>query len=235
MTTQQPQAGTAAGDHGRAAAASAAGAETTRREDILAAARSIFLHYGYRRASLEQIATEAGMSRTSLYHHFRNKDDIFRATAEALHEQAQASAEHAAEFPGTLAERLLAVLEARLGRLFDQIADSRHADELVGESNRIVGDLNARYAARYIDLLAGVLGQAEAAGEIRLSRAGTDARSAALVLALGAEGLASGVGAEPTAAEYRRRMADLVAIMVAAWSEAPPNQPVSKGARRPAR
>jgi len=44
---------------------------------ILAAARSVFLRYGFKRVSMNDIAEAAGMSRPALYVLFKNKEEIF--------------------------------------------------------------------------------------------------------------------------------------------------------------
>ena len=88
-----------------------------RREAILAAAPAIWTHYGFRRTSVEEIASEAGISRSGLYHHFPNKEAIFRALAGALQERALQETERVAKAPELeLEERLVAMLEAKLQR-----------------------------------------------------------------------------------------------------------------------
>ena len=56
------------------------------RARILGAAFTLFGRYGFKRASMEDIASEAGLSRTALYLQFRNKEEIFRELAIGLHE-----------------------------------------------------------------------------------------------------------------------------------------------------
>ena len=51
-------------------------AEQTR-EQILDAAETVFLRRGVARASLEEIAKAAGVTRGAVYWHFRNKADLF--------------------------------------------------------------------------------------------------------------------------------------------------------------
>ncbi|MAZ44891.1 MAG: TetR family transcriptional regulator [Legionellales bacterium] len=57
-------------------------AEATK-EAILEAAAMVFVDKGVSRASLEEIASQAGVTRGGVYWHFKNKADIFAA----LHEQ----------------------------------------------------------------------------------------------------------------------------------------------------
>jgi AcrR family transcriptional regulator len=50
-----------------------------RREQILAAATQAFARAGFAATSLDDIATEAGISRVILYRHFDSKSDLYRA------------------------------------------------------------------------------------------------------------------------------------------------------------
>jgi len=58
-------------------------AEQTRAE-ILKSARTIFAKTGFTASSLQQIAKKAGVTRGALYHHFKNKEDIFLAVFRSL-------------------------------------------------------------------------------------------------------------------------------------------------------
>jgi AcrR family transcriptional regulator len=53
------------------------GMKEIKKGKILTAARSVFLRYGYKRVSMNEIAEAAGVSRPALYILFRNKEDIF--------------------------------------------------------------------------------------------------------------------------------------------------------------
>ena len=56
-------------------------AETTR-DGILEAARRRFLRFGVRKTTVDEVAREAGCSRTTLYAHFRNKQDLYASLLE---------------------------------------------------------------------------------------------------------------------------------------------------------
>ena len=61
----------------------AAQSEATR-GDLIATARRFFAERGYAGVSTEEIVREAGMTRGALYHHFKDKQDLFRAVAETV-------------------------------------------------------------------------------------------------------------------------------------------------------
>ena len=58
------------------------------RERILDAAMAVFAQFGFRRASMDEVAREAGLTRQAVYHHFASKEALFRAAVEALHKGA---------------------------------------------------------------------------------------------------------------------------------------------------
>ena len=52
------------------------------KERILLAAREIFMRQGYAGATTRQIAAEAGVNEVTLFRHFGNKENIFKAAVE---------------------------------------------------------------------------------------------------------------------------------------------------------
>lgn len=188
--------------------------EAGRREEILAAARTIFAHYGFRRASLEEIARETGISRTALYHHFRNKEDLFRAMCETIYLRASTKAEEAAATEGPIDSRLRAVLDAQVGWIFRNLEKSRHGLEIVDESNRLCADVTGAWSRRSVKLLTRVLQQATDAGELNPSVSDNSPESAASFLWICAHGLQGPPRKVPSAAQYGRRIDDLVRLAV---------------------
>jgi AcrR family transcriptional regulator len=187
----------------------------SRREDILAAAQAIFIHYGFARASLELIAGEAGISRTGLYHHFGNKDEIFRAVVTRLHEASLAAAANAVDAEGPAATRLLGVLRAKLGWFYDRLAETRHGNEIVDESNRLCGEAIAEGSRSYQRMVAKLLREADKRGEIDLASAGMSADAAATFVVQSAYGLQGQPGGEaPTPAQYDKRLEQLCRVAI---------------------
>ena len=61
----------------------AAKAELTRRQ-LLAAARTLFGTQGFADTSVDEVVRAASVTKGALYHHFRDKDDLFRAVVEQV-------------------------------------------------------------------------------------------------------------------------------------------------------
>jgi AcrR family transcriptional regulator len=214
----------------KTAAREAAPARRTRGgpERILAAAFTCFSRYGYKRVSLEQIAQETGISRAALYLHFRNKEDLFRALARRLLEEAHAAAEAAAASPAPIAERLQAILDAKFGGIFERVWNSPHAAEILDENGKQCGDVLLDFRKRFLRVLRGVLAEAEATGEIDLAAAGLGAGEAAELLVDCVKGLEA-AGASPPG--FRRRLARLVRVFIAGLGERPAGAAAKPAAR----
>lgn len=184
-----------------------------RRAGILKAAQEVFIHYGFQRTSMDAIAEEAGLSRSGLYHHFGNKEAVLLGLVEALQEETLRAAEQAAAAEAELPTRILGLLDAKLGRFYALLANTRHGPELLDEGGRVAGGLIAEGHARYVGLLADLL-----AGEttLDLGAANTTPNEAAEFLIRCAEGLRGGT--DPVSIDaYRERLALLVTTAVAGW------------------
>jgi AcrR family transcriptional regulator len=59
----------------------------TGRSRILRAARALFLDRGFADVSMQQIADAASITKATLYHHFRDKEDLFIEVVRRQHER----------------------------------------------------------------------------------------------------------------------------------------------------
>lgn len=85
------------------------------RERIVAAARRHFLAHGFRTVTMDELAGELGMSKKTLYTHFRDKDALVEAAlgdkiAELEAEFAEITAASSEDFTGAL-HRMIACLQ----------------------------------------------------------------------------------------------------------------------------
>ena len=88
-----------------------------RRERVLAAALEVFARYGFRKASMDEIARSADISRQGLYLHFANKDALFRAAVRQELDTALSDVSRCLDEEGVALERrVVAALDAWLGR-----------------------------------------------------------------------------------------------------------------------
>lgn len=83
-----------------------------RREQVLAAARSLFVDRGTVDVSMADIAAAAGVSRSTLYNYFATRDDVLQACVVASHERLLASTRAAVAAGADPIERLVGFFEA---------------------------------------------------------------------------------------------------------------------------
>jgi AcrR family transcriptional regulator len=128
----------------------------TTRDRILEAAMEVFAQFGFRRASMDQVAQQAGLTRQAVYHHFKGKEALFRAAVEALHQgalEAEVEAGREAEAAGQdLADILAAEIEARFGYFVSCLKETSQADELLSERQIQTRDLNQNFVESGIGL-----------------------------------------------------------------------------------
>lgn len=83
------------------------------REAILDAARTLLVAHGFYGVGLERVATEAGLTRRTVYSHFRSKVDLLVALVDHVHESEQSPAfTHKIERASTVLGRLDLVVDA---------------------------------------------------------------------------------------------------------------------------
>lgn len=121
---------------------------------ILDAAFGVFAQYGYRRTAMEDVAQAAGLSRTALYLHWRNKDDLFRALATRYF--AEAERDMAAALAGTddVEAALLAAFTAKDGKFMQAVLSTPHGPELLEAGHSVTADIGAAGEARFVAVLA---------------------------------------------------------------------------------
>lgn len=155
-----------------------------RRAAILMAAMEVFARYGFRRTSMEDIAGAAGLSRSALYLHYRNKPDIFRSLVQTYMGSVRDGVRAALQ-PGRAPEAALADLfAAKLGPELQALFDSPHGAELLDANHAIAADLVAEGEAAVADALARWLTDEAAAGRIVLPGGDAQTIAAAIVNAI---------------------------------------------------
>jgi AcrR family transcriptional regulator len=91
--------------------------DSARQERILAVALEVFGRYGFRKASMDEIARSADISRQGLYLHFANKEALFRAAVRQELDTALGDVSRCLDEEGVgLERRVVAALDAWLGR-----------------------------------------------------------------------------------------------------------------------
>ncbi|MDZ4868068.1 MAG: helix-turn-helix domain-containing protein [Alphaproteobacteria bacterium] len=134
--------------------------ETNTEARLLNAALRCFARYGYARASMTDIAEEAGLSRTILYKHYKSREDAFRALSIRVNQGVRRAVVEAAKTEGDYVIRLQAVVAARVGWAFEALQLSAHGRDLIDAKNEICGAAGASTEAEFSKLLARIIASA---------------------------------------------------------------------------
>ncbi|MEO8759131.1 MAG: TetR/AcrR family transcriptional regulator [Devosia sp.] len=132
-----------------------AGQDPVKRAQILDGAKRCFLSVGFEAASMNEITSEAGVSKGTLYVYFKDKEDLFKELIDREKSAVAGAAKKELERPGSMAEKL---------HRFGTYVTSRLTSEDVIRAQRMV------------------LGIAERMPEIPTRFFGSDAFSAHLLL-----------------------------------------------------
>jgi AcrR family transcriptional regulator len=133
----------------------------TVRGNILAAAKKRFVHYGYAKTTMAEIASDCNMSPGNLYRYFPGKLDIAEAICTEAGEYAIAKLRDTMRRPGrTAKERLRDFLFADMQLTYDQL----EFDKQVFEMARVVSSERPQFANRILALNRALLSEILAAG-----------------------------------------------------------------------
>ncbi|ADB51116.1 TetR/AcrR family transcriptional regulator [Conexibacter woesei] len=134
------------------------------RERLLRAAHELTQEGGYASASVAAIAARAGVTASAMYRHFPSKADLFVELFRAVCGREIAAAQAAAERPGTVVERVEAVIATFAERA---LRNPRLAWALLAEPvDPLVDAERLAYRRDYRERIAGMLREGVAAGEL---------------------------------------------------------------------
>src|ERR1700726_1377032 len=141
------------------------------REAILMAATAIFLRYGFKKTSMDDVARAAGVSRQGLYLYFDTKDLLFREALQHLMSRLISNARAAAEDGNlSLRDRLLGAFEAVHCSAFHN-ASREDALELLQSAQSAAGALLVQLERDLMGIVAALLTEAGVADRVRRDRA----------------------------------------------------------------
>ncbi len=121
----------------------AAGQDPIKRAQILDGAKRCFLSLGFEAASMNEITTEAGVSKGTLYVYFEDKQDLFKALIDREKSAIMSAAQHKLEEPGSIPEAL--------HRFGAYVTSRMTSDEVIRAQRMVLGvaDRFPEIAARF--------------------------------------------------------------------------------------
>jgi AcrR family transcriptional regulator len=133
----------------------------SKRGAVVEAAYKVFLRYGFKRTTMDDISSEARMSRPALYLLYKNKEDIFRALSQSICDQGIEQAEALLKKKMAKPAKLLAILDASLLNILDILSKSPHGEELMGAEVELAPDIDAYWHENTARVLAAAIGGPE--------------------------------------------------------------------------
>jgi AcrR family transcriptional regulator len=138
------------------------------RSVILGAARRRFLRFGPRKTTMEEVAREAGCSRTTLYAHFRNMEDLYGSLLQQDAEDFIREAESALDSGNSARSKIRRIVEVTRATYARnpvlRLALSGDAEMCLGP---VAHAFTREQERRIIDLLTRVLAEGVEEGSLR--------------------------------------------------------------------
>ncbi|WP_336158258.1 TetR/AcrR family transcriptional regulator [Amycolatopsis sp. VC5-11] len=128
-----------------------------RRTHVLDSALEVFARYGYRKASMDDVAKAADISRPGLYFYFSSKPELFRATVRhSLDGSIEAARVALADLRQPLRERLIEAFDHWAGRYVGPMA--AEIGVLIDSNPDLLGTMPAEYPKRFRALVIDAIG-----------------------------------------------------------------------------
>ena len=143
---------------------------------ILAAARRRFAYYGFSKVTMDEIASDVGLAKPSLYYYFQTKEVLFRAVI--AHEQAKfvSDIEAFLSRSASAGEKLRTLIDMRV-RLFRELVNLSALDlQSWKEVSSQFLDLFRNLEEQELKFLAAILGAGKDAGELEVANPAQTAR-----------------------------------------------------------
>ena len=152
-----------------AAAPQSSKAERTRAE-ILAAAERRFAEHGYSGTRLEDVGSDAGIGRSAVLYHFKDKRHVYRAVLDDLYGGVLDAVRRALAGPGTIAERTERAVALVVDFVGQRPAAAQIAlREAASTDQEIRAEVRAR-GAPVLALVTTILEEGQRAGVLRPAR-----------------------------------------------------------------
>jgi AcrR family transcriptional regulator len=130
--------------------------ERDRKTEICEKARGIFIRYGYRKTTVEDIGNACGLRKGALYHYFANKEGIFTAVVRRESERIIGEMRNAVEACDDPCEQLAAMVRTRFLAFREILADGGMGEDL-GEMLPLARSVRQDYFRIEVEMLAGIL------------------------------------------------------------------------------
>jgi AcrR family transcriptional regulator len=147
------------------------------KEDLIrTAARKRFAYYGFSKVTMDEIASDVGLAKPSLYYYFPTKEKLFRAVIR--HEQQEFARDIALMLKkdAPAGEKLRTYVEVRISLFRELVNLSALGVQTWAEVSSMFGDLFKTLEEQELKLIHAILLAGKAAGELALANPAQTAR-----------------------------------------------------------
>lgn len=137
------------------------------RQEILAGARELFIHFGFKKTTMEDIARKVGKSKSALYYYFKTKEEIFDAMAVADMDRQHRLAQDAMEKEETAQGRFRAFVVTVFSELYEKTKEFSIFKAELRENPLLVVHIAEKRNAYIEGLLKELLRHGISRGEVR--------------------------------------------------------------------
>lgn len=182
-------------------------------EETIAAAKQVFMRYGYKRTTMADIAEAAHMSRPALYLVFPSKEQVFRAVTVRIFTEMLDEIRQGLERFATPEKKLTFGFDVWNVRGFELVQASPDAKDLYESSYQFAAEVTTKAASDFVVILAEVLEPLVG----RQTKVGLSSVQIAQMLASAVAGFKSSV---KTTKQLREMIARLITVVLAGLESA---------------
>ena len=142
--------------------------DATKRAEILYAAHQLFVRYGFKKTTMDDLAAEAGVGKGTIYYYFRSKKDLLLGYADMCLQEINVQVEEALTRPGHFVERLTRVMRAKFLGIYDHVHAGPHGEEIFHDLFPILFERHQEEICRTKQLLEQLIQDARGAGTVRV-------------------------------------------------------------------
>lgn len=154
------------------------------RERILKTAQKLFARFGFNKTTVDEIAAAAHVAKSTLYHHFPGKQDIFRAVIEQEGQTLTARIAAAVEGAASAQDQLRAYVVTRMRHLGELANFYSALKEEYLEHYSFIEKVRERDFQGEIRVLRGILADGVKRGEFRVRDGDVEVTALAVITAL---------------------------------------------------
>lgn len=178
-------------------------------EIILNSAKTIFARYGFKKTTMDEIAQAARKGKSSIYHYFKSKEDIFKAIVEKEADELSAAIAKAINAETTSEKKIRAYVLARMKGI-NNLTNLYSAlkDEYL-EHYSFIENVRVKYDTEEVNTIKGILKTGVEDGEFKIE----DINLTAFALVTALKGLEYPLFIKNNSAKTEKRFEGLLNVL----------------------